>query len=397
MARTSLWSSVALAVSLVAGTTLPGLGGGGTAAPRPLRYEGRILLVSQTTDGPVGCGDLDKGVEKTLVDAYQFESGSSKPKKAATFDARTPVAALSSDGRWAVTCRGYLHDLVGDTRIFMLPLRPEEFPTAELGVASVSPDSSRVAFTFDGHVFVYDIATDSLADVFGTASKQYTTGTFSGEIGDVDWLDPASLVVWHYGGKMPNQIQCYRREGGQDDCKIPQSDTYAVVSATGDETAHAPGSAGIKEVRGQTLLLENRQWIDLAELRAGNAASRRMPKRALRCLSPDGTHAIQEGTPWRLVDLRTGDTTRLGARVRYDGPWWLRFDDEYDPSSAARLPCTWSPDGRFVAAISHPAGRPGDETPPPKLLIVPATPGTEGTLTYRAPEADVRHLAWTIP
>jgi hypothetical protein len=89
-------------------------------------------------------------------------------------------------------------------------------------------------------------------------------------------------------------------------------------------------------------------------------------------LSPDGQTLLQVGDPWRLVELRTGETTLLGTDYALE---WLDR-------------CVWAPDRSAAACVgSRRAG--GNRL----LLIVPFS-GEGAQVALRWGRVNWTLLAW---
>jgi hypothetical protein len=144
-------------------------------------------------------------------------------------------------------------------------------------VYGLSPDGSRLAYSTPGAVNVYNLARGTRRVVLEAPCANYGPGwTVCGEIESGVWIDPQTLLVAHFAGSMPKELEC--EFGGL--CEEPDADTYSIVDIRGHVVAQAPiptdgpcseWAGDLTDVRGSTVVLGDppRCTFNLDDLSAG--------------------------------------------------------------------------------------------------------------------------------
>lgn len=216
-----------------------------------------------------------------------------------------------------------------------------------------SPDGKRLAYNSGTSVQLPDPVTRRFVALLpATECKTYSHGPADsstagvcGGVGGPVWLDPTTLYLTRFTGEMPGSVSC----PDEGRCTVPP-DTATVVSVDGTVLTSS-GSGPIYppvSARGKTIVLDGSgeirsfcSWLDVDQVRAGTGTVKALPPGALmHSLSPDGTKIVvvgKPGTPWQLVDIRSGAVQELGTRTT--ALYWPVSD----------VPVAWSPDGKFFA------------------------------------------------
>jgi hypothetical protein len=335
-----------------------------TTSPR-VTFDGRLLFLD------LGNGDL-----------YEERAGSAPARIGTLAGFHSSDATYASpDGQLFVDgTQATITELGSRTATHL----PDATAGDSLNSVDFSPDGRLLAYTTSasGRVVVYDLATKSAEVVLQTPCAYYS-GTDSGttvcgSASAAVWIDASTLFAGYFSGTMPPEVGC--SPGSTAGCTSPDADTYGLVTTGGvvtkvvvrGEDPRANGGAPLYR-RGDTVVLEDGDWVEVAALRSGTATGRALPARVeVYSLSGDGsTVAVPGQASWQLVDIRTGATKALGAKaVPPPGGWASNWNDD---------PAAWSPDGRYLLVWSA------------EPVVVPVSGGPGGTVPF---PADATLLAW---
>jgi hypothetical protein len=233
-------------------------------------------------------------------------------------------------------------------------------------------------------LYVYDIATEQATRLYeGRCATYLGDQRICGMVDRPFWIDDDTLMFAHYGDSMPSPVR--------SDLANIRPNRLTVMDVDGStlqefETEDLLYYCQVYEIlapqqSGPTLLVHDSErtrcgaptaWLDTDELLESQLRLNPLPDGGMFSLSPDGQTLLQVGDPWRLVELRTGETTLLGTDYALE---WLDR-------------CVWAPDRSAAACVgSRRAG--GNRL----LLIVPFS-GEGAQVALRWGRVNWTLLAW---
>jgi hypothetical protein len=271
---------------------------------------------------------------------YELTTGQSEPRElyrlpsAGVSDARMYPWIVSLNGRHVVFSDDYLVDIT--TGSYRLLPRLQGAEGLRRGSGSFSPDGAYFAYALSDRpagVFVFNLATGETTQIYTAPCGEFTNyGKICGTVDNPKWIDTSHLLFSHVGG-MPTFTE--------SSYLPPDTLTIMAVDGITVHSYHTP--VRVVGVTGSTVMVSDGgypRWLDTAELLRSEFALHEASVQGGwdHLLSPDGQYVLSTEDRWKLTELRTGTTRRLGARRE------IEQEDSY---------CVWSPDGASVACQGY--------------------------------------------
>lgn len=372
-------------------------------------YTGRLILYWTNKGSNWWKGERARGVyelSRTLDEpSRMFELPGVSPQLAQT---ETPV--ISPDGHFAVFAPRFLVDLTTGQKLELpLPAAGASAPGSASPVASAaitetpaeesavlaafSPGGVQLLYALPGGeeapsmVYVYDMATGQSRMVFSGECAQYpNTGQVCARLDSPFWVDDQTFFFTNYSGNMPRSVSPGAAEVAPN--------TFSVITLDGEDVQRSDTPLGLPQLdlykslgdlqNGRTVIIKDPNpeaagtpaWMESARLAQGSFE--RQPVEAATppfYLSPDGRSLLQPGSPWQVVDLRSGKAQAIGT--------------DYPLKSIRR--CVWSQDGASAACLGQESSGRG------YALVVAPLSDTPGQVVMRWDEGEGQNwdlLGW---